>query len=83
MPVRAYRALALCERKYAMPRKAVTKTEAAEVADKGDKVLINTHLDKALIAEVDEFRWSNRIEGRAETIRQLIVRGLPPENVAS
>ena len=52
-------------------------------ADKGDKVLINTHLDKALIAEVDEFRWSNRIEGRAETIRQLIVRGLHPGNVAS
>jgi hypothetical protein len=48
------------------------KVEATE--DKGDKVLITAHLEKDLVAKIDEYQWSNRIEGRAETVRQLLVK---------
>jgi hypothetical protein len=57
-----------------MPKKVATET-AATVAD--DKVLITAHVDKALIAGIDEYRWTARVEGRAEAVRQLIIRGLP------
>jgi hypothetical protein len=55
-----------------MPKKVVVESEAAIVVDEGDKVLVTAHVEKSLIAEIDEFRWSDRIEGRAETVRQLI-----------
>jgi hypothetical protein len=39
-------------------------------------VLITAHVDKALVAEIEEYRWVNRCEGKAEAVRQLIVKGL-------
>jgi hypothetical protein len=56
-----------------MAKKAATET-AATVAE--EKVLITAHVDKATIAEIEEYRWSNRCEGKAEAIRQLILKGL-------
>jgi hypothetical protein len=55
-----------------MAEKISTDKDAGEE----DKVLITAHVDKALSAEIDEYRWTNRCEGRAEAVRQLIVRGL-------
>jgi hypothetical protein len=49
----------------------VVKEQVAE-----DKVLITFHVDKALLAEIEEYRWSNRCEGKAEAVRQLVVKGL-------
>jgi hypothetical protein len=54
-----------------MPKRVVTETA---IADKADKVLVNFFADAALLAKTDEYRWSNRIEGRAETVRQLVVK---------
>jgi hypothetical protein len=48
-----------------MPRKAIAKDESAAVEDKGDKVLVNFYADAAMLAKIDEYRWTNRIEGRA------------------
>ena len=64
-----------------MAKKLALVGETPAAADDGDKILVTAYGDKALIAEVDEFRWSNRIEGRAATVRRLIERGLHPENV--
>lgn len=50
-------------------------SETAATAD-DDKVLITAYADRALLAEIEEFRWVNRCEGKAEAVRQLIVRGL-------
>ena len=55
-----------------MAKKIATEKDAGEE----DKVLITAHVDKALSEEIDEYRWTNRCEGRAEAVRQLIVRGL-------
>jgi hypothetical protein len=41
-----------------------------------DKVLLTAYVDKDTAKLIDEFRWTNRIEGRAETVRQLVIRGL-------
>lgn len=54
-----------------MAKKASTETVRE---DKGDKVLVNFYADAAMLAKIDEYRWSNRIEGRAETVRQLVVK---------
>jgi hypothetical protein len=51
---------------------------ATATADNDDKIPLTAFVDKALLAEIDEYRWSNRIEGRAATLRQLIIRGLHP-----
>jgi hypothetical protein len=56
-----------------MAKKVASETTAT-VDD--DKVLITAHVDKALIAEIEEYRWTNRCEGKAEAVRQLIVKGL-------
>jgi len=53
---------------------------AKKVADEKvaeDEVLITFHVDKALLEEIEEFRWANRCEGKAEAVRQLVIRGLP------
>jgi hypothetical protein len=57
----------------------VSESETAPASDKDDSVLIAVYVSKALVAEIDDFRWSNRIEGRAGTVRQLITRALHPE----
>jgi hypothetical protein len=57
-----------------MARKDATET-VATVAE--DKVLITAHVDKATIAKIEEYRWTNRCEGKAEAIRQLILKGCP------
>ena len=54
-----------------MAKKVATETA---VADKSDKVLVNFNADAKLLAKIDEYRWSNRIEGRAETVRRLVVK---------
>jgi metal-responsive CopG/Arc/MetJ family transcriptional regulator len=33
-------------------------------------------IPKPLLAQIDDFRWQNRIPSRAEAIRELIKRGL-------
>jgi metal-responsive CopG/Arc/MetJ family transcriptional regulator len=33
-------------------------------------------MPKDLIAQIDEYRWANRLPSRAEAIRQLIEEGL-------
>jgi hypothetical protein len=40
-------------------------TDTTATAD--DKVLLTAHVDKDTAKLVDDYRWSNRIEGRAET----------------
>jgi hypothetical protein len=55
-------------------RLTVVSENAATSADKEDKVLVNFYANAALLAKIDEYRWSNRIEGRAETVRQLVVK---------
>jgi hypothetical protein len=57
-----------------MVKKVAVEKDA--VADKADKVLVNFYADAALLAKIDEYRWSNRIEGRAETVRQLVVKAI-------
>jgi hypothetical protein len=54
-----------------MAKKVATETA---VADKSDKILVNFYANPELLAKIDEYRWSNRIEGRAETVRQLVVK---------
>lgn len=54
-----------------MAKKVATATVTE---DKGDKVLVNFYADATMLAKIDEYRWSNRIEGRAETVRQLVVK---------
>jgi len=33
-------------------------------------------IPKRLLAQVDEYRWANRLPSRAEAIRQLVAEGL-------
>ena len=56
--------------------KKVADIRGTDTNTADDKVLITAHVDKATNAEIEEFRWVNRCEGEAETIRQLIARGL-------
>jgi metal-responsive CopG/Arc/MetJ family transcriptional regulator len=50
------------------------------VADKGDKIPVTVRIDAELLAEIDNYRRENRIEGRAQTVRALLVCALHPEN---
>jgi hypothetical protein len=50
------------------------------VADKDDKIPVTVRIDAELLAVVDNYRWENRIEGRAQTVRALLMRALHPEN---
>ena len=61
-------------------RKQMAKKVASETTADDDRVLITAHVDKALIAEIEEYRWTNRCEGKAEAIRQLIVKGYDSVN---
>jgi hypothetical protein len=64
-----------------MAKKLALVRETPVAAENEDKLLVTMHVDKALLAEIDEYRWTNRIEGRAATLRQLVIRGLHPESV--
>ena len=33
-------------------------------------------IPRALLAQIDEYRWANRLPSRAEAIRQLVQKGL-------
>ena len=33
-------------------------------------------MPKDLLAQIDEYRWANRLPSRAEAIRQLVQKGL-------
>lgn len=33
-------------------------------------------MPKKLVAQIDDYRWANRIPSRAEAIRQLVRKGL-------
>jgi hypothetical protein len=48
----------------------VSESTTAPATAKDDSILVTLFVDKALAAEIDEYRWSNRIEGRASTVRQ-------------
>jgi hypothetical protein len=63
-----------------MPKKLalVSESETAPALGKDDSVLITAYVSKELAAEIDEFRWANRIEGRAATVRRLIETALHP-----
>ena len=50
------------------------------VADKDEKIPVTVRIDAELLAVVDNYRWENRIEGRAQTVRALLMRALHPEN---
>jgi hypothetical protein len=63
-----------------MAKKLALLSETPAAAGNDDKILVTAYIDKALAVEIDEFRWTSRIEGRAETVRQLIIRGLRPDN---
>lgn len=56
------------------------KVASEPVAAKGDKVAVTVRIDAELLAEIDNYRRENRIEGRAQTVRALLVRALHPEN---
>jgi hypothetical protein len=62
-----------------MTKKLALVSENATAANNDAKIPLTLFADEALVAEIDEYRWSNRIEGRAATLRQLIIRGLHPE----
>jgi hypothetical protein len=57
-----------------MAKKAVEVRGTSLTDD--NKVLLSTHVDTDTAKLIDDYRWSNRIEGRAETVRQLIIKGL-------
>ena len=61
-----------------MARKSVPGNDL--VADsneaKNDNVLVAVHLLPELLKQVDDIRWSHRIEGRAATVRLLIEKGI-------
>jgi hypothetical protein len=46
----------------------------AKPRDPSPRVIIP--IPKALIRQIDDYRWANRIPSRAEAIRQLIKTGL-------
>jgi hypothetical protein len=57
-----------------MAKKAVEVQGTTLTED--NKVLLSTHVDTDTAKLIDDYRWTNRIEGRAETVRQLILKGL-------
>jgi hypothetical protein len=59
-----------------MTKKLALVSENTVTEDKGDKVLVTFYADAELLAKIDEYRWTNRIEGRAETVRQLVVKAI-------
>jgi hypothetical protein len=64
-------------------KKLALVSEPAAATDKSDdSVLIAKRVSKELATEIDDYRWSNRIEGRAATVILLVMRALHPETVA-
>jgi hypothetical protein len=59
-----------------MVKKLALVSEKAIAANKDDMTLVTFYADKELLAKIDEYRWTNRIEGRAETVRQLVVKAI-------
>jgi hypothetical protein len=60
-------------KKLALVSENAASTPATE---KDDRVLVNFYANAELLAKIDDYRWSNRIEGRAETVRQLVVKAI-------
>jgi hypothetical protein len=46
----------------------------ATVDNKDGSTLVTFYADAALLAKIDEYRWTNRIEGRAKTVRELVIK---------
>lgn len=59
-----------------MAKRNSDKTEPTGDEAKSDKVLVNVYLDKETVDELDELRWTKRIEGSAAVVRMLIEAGL-------
>jgi hypothetical protein len=57
-----------------MAKKAVEIQGTTLTVD--NKVLLSTHVDADTVKLIDEYRWTNRIEGPAATVRALVIRGL-------
>jgi hypothetical protein len=57
-----------------MAKKLALVSENVVATNKGDMTLVAFYVDKELLAKIDEHRWTNRIEGRAETLRQMVVK---------
>jgi hypothetical protein len=56
--------------------KRITKTDEAGSEGDADSVLLTAYVSKETAEKVAEYRWENRIESKAEVVRQLIEKGL-------
>jgi hypothetical protein len=70
----SYRTLAFASA-TTMPKKlSLVKDETATADDKEVMTLVTFYADASLLAKIDDYRWANRIEGRAKTVRELIIK---------
>lgn len=61
-----------------MARKSVPGNDPVSdsAETKADNILVTAHVSPDLLKQIDEIRWSHRIEGRAATVRLLIEKGI-------
>jgi len=64
-----------------MARKTAEERAAVSEENKPDNVLVTAYVTPELLSQIDEVRWTKRIEGRSATVRMLIEAGIKAVSV--